>query len=250
MQLIPEMLSQFDALLLIGTSFFTSMVTAAMGIGGGVALLAVMAQVVPAAAIVPVHGVVQFGSNIGRAGLMWRDIDQKLLVYFIGGSLIGALIGGQIVVSLPVTYLQLILGIFILYATWGPKPGGGNPSTKALAFGGAFSTLLTMFVGATGPFVAAILRPFELGKLGQVATMSICMVVQHLLKVVVFGLLGFSFAPYLPLMAAMIAIGFLGTIAGRKLLHSFSEKLFKHILNGVLTLLALRLLWVAASDLI
>jgi len=250
MDWFPEVLSSFDIMLLIGTSFFTSMLTAAMGIGGGVALLAVMAQIVPAAAIVPVHGVVQFGSNIGRAGLMRHDINVKLLAYFVAGSLVGALVGGQIVVSLPVTYLQLILGIFILYATWAPKPGGGIPSTKALALGGAFSTLLTMFVGATGPFVAAILRPFELGKLGQVATMSICMVVQHLLKVVVFGLLGFSFAPYLPLMAAMIGLGFFGTIVGRKFLHSFSEKLFKHILNGVLTLLALRLLWVAVSDMI
>jgi len=245
MSWFPEVLSNVDVALLIGTSFFTSMLTAAMGIGGGVALLAVMAQIVPVTAIVPVHGVVQLGSNIGRAGLMHRDINWKLLAYFLGGSAVGAIVGGQIVVSLPVPYLQLTLAIFILYATWAPKPGGGKPSTNALAFGGAFSTLLTMFVGATGPFVAAILRPFELGKLGQVATMSICMVVQHLLKVVVFGLLGFSFAPYLPLIAAMIGLGFLGTIVGRKLLHSFSEKLFTHILSGVLTVLALRLLWTA-----
>jgi hypothetical protein len=39
----------------------------AFGIGGGAALLAVMASLVPPAALIPVHGVVQVGSNLGRA---------------------------------------------------------------------------------------------------------------------------------------------------------------------------------------
>jgi uncharacterized protein len=249
MDFIPETLSLLEFWLLVGTSFFTSALTAAVGIGGGVALLAVMAQLVPTAAIVPVHGIVQLGSNVGRAGLMRRDIDRKLLLYFVGGSLIGAAIGGQIVVALPTPYLQLALALFILYATWGPKPVAAEGSVKTLAIGGAFSTLLTMFVGATGPFVAALIKPMQLGKLGQVATMSACMVIQHALKVLVFGLLGFSFAPYLPLMALMIAFGFVGTLAGRGLLDRISEKHFKTGLNMMLTLLALRLLWVAARAL-
>lgn len=250
MQFLPDSLTMLEAVLLVGTSFFTSLLTAAVGIGGGVALLAVMAQIVPAPAIVPVHGIVQLGSNVGRAGLMRRDIDLRLLAYFMAGSLLGAVAGGQIVVSLPVEYLQLILGLFILYATWGPKPTGATASEKSVIFGGALSTLLTMFVGATGPFVAAVLRPMELGKLPQVATMSACMVVQHALKVAVFGLLGFSFAPYLPLMVMMIALGFVGTLVGRQLLKRVSEKLFKQGLNFVLTLLSLRLLWVAVQSLL
>jgi len=249
MQFLPEALSTFDAIFLVGTSFFTSFLTAAAGIGGGVTLLAVMAQVVPIGAIVPVHGVVQMGSNIGRAGLMRHDIDKKLLLYFFGGSIIGAGVGGQIIVVLPVAYLQMILAFFILFSTWGPKPVSVFSDHKGLAVGGAFSTLLTMFVGATGPFVAAIIKPFSLGKLGQVATMSACMVVQHFLKVVVFGLFGFSFGPYLALMAAMIGIGFIGTIVGRRLLAKFSEATFKILLNGMLTILALRLLWVGTNAL-
>jgi len=110
--------------------------------------------------------------------------------------------------------------------------------------------LLTMFVGATGPFVAAIIRPFKLGRHGQVATMSGMMVVQHLLKVLVFGLLGFSFGPYAALITLMIIVGFFGTIVGGKLLHKLSERLFIIILNGLLTVLALRLLWVAISSLL
>jgi uncharacterized membrane protein YfcA len=248
-EFLPEALSGFDAILLVVVSFFTSFLTASVGIGGGVTLLAVMAQILPAAAIVPVHGIVQLGSNVGRAGLMWRDINKPLLIWFTGGSIIGAVIGGQIVVALPVAVLQLILGLFVLYATWGKMPVSSHKSSKNVGVGGAFSTLLTMFVGATGPFVAAILKPLGLGKLGQVATMSACMVVQHLFKVVVFGVLGFAFAPYLPLIVAMILVGFLGTVAGRRVLEKASERVFKHALNAMLTVLAVRLLWVAAQDL-
>lgn len=249
MQLIPEMLTAFEVVLLVGSSFLTSLLTAAVGIGGGVTLLAVIAQILPVPAIVPVHGIVQLGSNIGRAGLMRRDIDRKLLLYFLSGSLIGALVGGQLVVTLPVRYLQLILAVFILYTIWGPRPLNMLASNYGVAIGGSISTLLTMFVGATGPFVAATLRPLGLGKLGQVATMSACMVVQHALKVLVFGLLGFSFAPYLPLIAAMIGLGFIGTIVGRNILLKVSEGMFVFWLNVVLTFLAIRLLWLAGSQL-
>ena len=54
--LLPENLAPQWALALILTAALTSAVTAAMGAGGGVMLLAVMALVMPAAAIIPVHG--------------------------------------------------------------------------------------------------------------------------------------------------------------------------------------------------
>ena len=54
--LLPENLAPQWALLLILTAALTSAVTAAMGAGGGVMLLAVMALVMPAAAIIPVQG--------------------------------------------------------------------------------------------------------------------------------------------------------------------------------------------------
>ena len=54
--LLPAALTPTTALALITTSALTSAITASLGIGGGVLLLAVMAIVLPPAAIVPVHG--------------------------------------------------------------------------------------------------------------------------------------------------------------------------------------------------
>lgn len=242
MPLIPESLHFTEFWLLVGISFFTSFITAAIGIGGGSVLLAVMAQVVPAGAVIPVHGIVQLGSNVGRAAALYRSVDRDLLGWFVGGSLVGALIGGRIVVTLPVGALQLVLGAFILYSAWGPKLRGLARSTRTLAVGGLLTTTLTMFVGATGPLVMSMLRPFPLPPVGLVATMAGCVAAQHLLKVLVFGLLGFAFGPYVPLMALMIGLGFLGTLAGRHVLLRVDPKKFALVLNIVLTVLAVRLI--------
>ena len=62
-----------------------------------------------------------------------------------------------------------------------------------------------MFFGATGTFISAMVKTLRLGRLEHVATHSACMVAQHLIKVVAFGLLGFAYGPYLPLIVGMVA---------------------------------------------
>ena len=233
-------ISVFCGLVLL--SCLTSMISASMGIGGGTVLLTVMAQVIPIKAIIPIHGVVQLGSNFGRAAMLMPQLNWQLAAWFLLGSLVGALVGGQIVVSLPVTILKVTLGVFILYSVWGPKLTGLSGTTRSLLGGGFLSTLLTMFVGATGPFVIAVLRSFELSRNALVATSAACMVIQHLLKIVVFGLLGFAFLPYINLIALMILSGLIGTFIGTKILLKVDEKKFKYGLNIILSALALRLI--------
>ncbi len=245
--LLPESISFGWALALISISFVTSFITAAMGIGGGVLLLAVMAQVVPAKALIPVHGVIQLGSNSGRAYVLRQQVHVPAVGCFFVGSLVGAIVGGQIAIELPTKTLQILLGLFILYSVWGPSVRYTSSGTKIMSLHGGLSTLLTMFVGATGPFVLAALKPLGFNKEQLVATSATCMLIQHLLKVVVFGLLGFNFADYLMLIMAMIATGFGGTLLGKKVLTSMNEVYFRKSLNVVLSILAMRLLWAGSS---
>jgi len=63
-------LGPLTACLILGLSFIGSFITAAFGIGGGIITLAGIASLLPASAIIPVHGAVQVGSNAGRAVLM------------------------------------------------------------------------------------------------------------------------------------------------------------------------------------
>ena len=62
------------------------------------------------------------------------------------------------------------------------------------------------------------------------------------MKIVVFGLAGFAFWDWLPLIAAMIASGFLGTVYGTKLLDRLPEESFRRWFKIGVTVLALDLL--------
>ncbi|HYG44650.1 MAG TPA: sulfite exporter TauE/SafE family protein, partial [Bordetella sp.] len=66
MPFVPSEITPVFAAVLVATSFLTSALTAAMGLGGGVAMLAVLSLGLPVTSVLPVHGVVQMGSNSGR----------------------------------------------------------------------------------------------------------------------------------------------------------------------------------------
>lgn len=243
--LLPNGVSPILGLGLVTLSFITSGMTAAAGIGGGVVMLSVLASVLPPLVVLPIHGLVQVGSNAGRGFLLREHIDWRLLMLFSLGAIVGIAIGAKMFVALPIGILRGVIAVFILYSVWAPKLKPSNLPYPAYAAVGAVTSFATMFVGGTGSLVAAFLSPERFGRHGMVATHASCMTVQHTLKVIAFGFIGFAYLPWALLIAAMIGTGFLGTIVGRKLLGRMNEKTFRFIYRSVLTVLALRLLWSA-----
>ena len=240
LSLLPEGIGLAVAGLLVVASFFTSALTAAFGVGGGVAMLALMGLFVPVAALIPVHGAVQLGSNTGRAWKLRDSVRRDIFAPFLAGSLVGALAGAYFVVQLPDALLKLVLGVFIIAVTWASIPGFDRLPRAGLAIGSAVTALLTMFVGATGPLLSAFfakLMPDD--RKALVATHAAGMTVQHFLKIVVFGAAGFAFSQWLPLVAAMIASGYLGTVYGAAWLERLPEERFRFWFKIGLTLLSL-----------
>jgi uncharacterized membrane protein YfcA len=234
--------------LIAGISLVGSAMTAAFSIGGGLLLIGLMSAVLPPAAVIPVHAVIMVGSNGGRSGLLIRHVDWPIIAWFTAGAVIGGFISAQIVFDLPPRILRLSVAGFILFTQWGPKlrlPFG--PPFYAMA--GAFSMFLTLFVGASGPFITAILsRLPDFSRLALIATAGACMTLQHGGKVVIFGLGGFDYGPWLPLMGTALVFGFVGTFLGTRLLKRLNEALFRKVLRVVLTALAVWLVYLGLSS--
>jgi uncharacterized membrane protein YfcA len=240
---LPGGLDPVWALILVLASFFTSALTAAFGLGGGVFMLALMGLAVPVAALIPVHGAVQLGSNTGRAWHQRAHIHWPVLTPFVLGAVAGSLAGGMVVVELPDAVMKLVLGLFIIAVTWTKIPGFDRLSSGGLAVGGAVIGVVTMALGATGPLMASFLAQFLPGnRKAVVSTHAALMTVLHAMKIVVFGALGFAFAAWLPLVAAMITTGYAGTVWGTKLLERLPEEAFHKWFRIVLTVLALDLM--------
>lgn len=237
--LLPEGLDAAPAALLIVASFFTSAITAAFGVGGGVAMMALMGLFLPVAALIPVHGAVQLGSNTGRAWHQRAHVRRDIFAPFLIGSLIGATGGALLVVQLPDALLKLVLGIFMIAVTWTKIPGIDRLGGAGLAIGSAITAFITMFVGATGMLMSAFFAQIiPDDRKALVATHAAAMTVQHFLKIVVFGLAGFAFAQWLPLVAVMVVSGYLGTVYGSRWLESLPEETFRRWFKIGLTILA------------
>jgi len=238
--LLPDGLGLLPALLLIGASVLTSALAAAFGLGGGVAMLAALGLALPVQALIPVHGVVQLGSNVGRAVLQRRFAKGRLIWPFVAGAIIGAIIGANFVVLLPDAFLKIVLGIFILVMIWTKMPAMRIGAQRLLfALVGAATTFLTMFFGATGPFVAAFVGPALSDRQQVIATHATMMSLQHLFKVIAFTALGFAFAEWLPFLVLMVAAGFLGTMLGTRGLRRMREDQFRLGFRVIVSLLAL-----------
>ena len=234
---------------LCGISFVGSLIAAALGLGGGLLVLATMTLFLSPTVLIPIHGIVQIGSNGFRAVLLRREILYRIAPAFIIGTLIGSYIGGQTVFALETWILQLILGLFVLYATWAPKFRSSDPGPAQFFGCGMFGGFATMFIGGSGPLVAPFVNAACPTRQQVVGTHATLMTFQHLFKVIVFGALGFAFGPYIPLLVGLLLFGAVGTYAGRTVLDRLPEKVFRIGLQTVLTLLALRLLYAAAMTL-
>lgn len=239
---LPHGVSTAAAVFLVFASFFTSLLTASFGIGGGLVMLSLMTYFLPISALIPVHGAVQFGSNAGRAVMNRRFIAWRELLAFMAGGAIGALAGAHLFVQVPEHYLEIAIGLFVLFVTWLKPPKAGRMGLPLFAVTGAITTFLTMFLGATGPLNAAAFEKTFPDRKVMVTTLASLMTAQHELKMLAFGFAGFSFAAWVPLIAAMILTGFAGTRAGLLILGRLREETFRLALRWIMTLIALDML--------
>jgi|TARA_B110000902_G_C14201231_1_gene547820 uncharacterized membrane protein YfcA len=237
-----NVLEPFTTILLIGLAGITSFLTAALGAGGGLLLLVVMASIMPMAVVIPVHGLVQLGSNANRMLMTFRYIDMPMLIYFSIGGIIGAIGASFLVVELPLELMKIAVGLFVIYLLWGARPTLRETSKSWRVFVGIFTTFMSMFVGASGPLVGSFMQVNGYEKMRFTATFSSCMTFQHLLKAFVFGAIGFSFWQWLPLIIAMIVSGAIGTWLGLKQLKKTPTEKFRSVFRFILSLLCAQLI--------
>ncbi|MDZ7829637.1 MAG: TSUP family transporter [Halofilum sp. (in: g-proteobacteria)] len=236
--------------LLAGIAVFTACLTTALGAGGGLLLLAVMTLFLPVSSVIPLHGAIQLGATTSRTGLLLRHVRLRLLLSFAIGALLGAAAGSRILFGLTEAWLEILLGAFILCLAWMPLPRLRRAPAGSTLVAGAVTSVLTLFLGATGPLVSAFLAALRLDRLAHVGTFAACMTVQHGLKIAVFGMAGFAFGPFLPFLLLMLAATALGNWIGKRTLEGLDDSRFHRLLAVVLTLLAARLLYRGWADLL
>ncbi len=232
---------------LVLAALVTSFISGVVGMGGGITLLGLMTGTLPPAWVVPLHAIVQLFSNFTRTLVFLRQVSWKIfgitLLPMAGGVALGTLLWEPT----RMAYLRPAIGVFILgilaHRRWAASRAGfKNLPLWTFAPVGLFVGVLTLFVGATGPFVAPFFLRDDLEKEEIVATKAACQAAGHALKIPAFLSLGFDFGPHLSLVALMVAAVIVGTMIGKAVLHRISRAFFLLLFEGVLVAMAAWLL--------
>jgi uncharacterized membrane protein YfcA len=240
-------LSFSENILLTTLSFFTALMTSLAGAGGGTVLLAAMLQFMNPAEAIPVHGVIQFSSNLTRTWLLRKFVNWSIVIRFSLLLPIGVYIGLQIFQNMDSDNIKNIIGIFILTALVLQNLKFIKSffvPYYAFYFMGLITGILNILVGVIAPLLAVILKQSITEKKSIVGTLGYFGLIGNLLKIIGFSLIGFSFYEYIDTFLMIIPATLVGSRVGQLLLNKISNKIFMIIFQIILIGLAIRLLFI------
>ncbi|GAB6260748.1 sulfite exporter TauE/SafE family protein [Photobacterium sp. CCB-ST2H9] len=241
--------SMLSVLGLSSIAILTSVIAAILGFGGGMLLIAFMPLFLPAAAVIPVHGVTQMVSNVSRAVFSWREVAWYLLpAYFIGAAT-GTLLVGLTVVHLATNYLPLFIGSYILLNVWHKGFMGWISRFESMFMAGFVLSALGLLVGAPGP----VFHPMVMKKLGNkhqlVATTAMMMTIAHGLKLLMFGWIGFAYLEQWPLLLVLMLSAILGSWLGTHVRRRTDDEMWIVAMKILLSALAVHMMISVATEL-
>lgn len=230
--------------ILIPTSLAASALSGVIGMGGGVLLLAVMATVLAPPLVVPLHGVVQLTSNSTRAFKLLRHVDWRIVLYYCPALVAGVFLGLQFYLENEMVWFRPLIGSFVLgFLIWDRlRPQRLKLPRWAYVPAGLVGGAITILIGASGPYLAALFLRDDMDRESIIATKAMVQTIGHLLKIPAFLAIQFDYLANVDLLLPLLASAVVGTLIGTWALERMGERVFRILFRVVLLALALRLL--------
>ncbi len=239
-------------LILAIAALCTSIISAILGMAGGMMLLAIMFGFLTHAEAVPTHAAVQIASNGTRVLAFIKNVDRSAFGRFVLGVVPGGMIGMYLLWSLgdpdqSEPYLKTIVGLYVIGATWLPKPKGDHSRGRWWDFPamGLAAGTAALTVGAVGPLIAPLFARRDFVKERLIATKACCQLATHMMKIPAFIFLRDLNLDKLGILAiAMIVMVIPGTLIGKRILTGITDQHFKTAFRVALTAAGLKVLLV------
>lgn len=232
-------------------AFLTSMLSGVAGLGGGTILMGVFfALGLTPVEAVPLFAAVQLVSNTSRTIAYVKHVEWRAAGWFLLAALPATFLLAPFAASVNADLVRLLLAGLIL-ASLVPTRDGGAPLAPRPSFivAGLLNGSLGMFVGATGLFVGRLfLRP-EWRKETTIATLALTQVLGHGLRVIAYGVVGYSVLARPELLIPLCAAVVLGTWAGKHLNTRISQERFVGLFKAILVILSAKLIYDAVRGL-
>lgn len=242
-------------------SFGASVISAIVGMGGGVLLLAGMYTVLPDMTLVlPLHACVSLTSNFTRVLAYLKSVNWKIFGYFTMGGIPGLVAGSFLLRELwemrevATPYMMILVGCFILFITHykSTKPKNDRPLSRFIILG-TYAAPISLIFGANGAVIAPYFIRKDLQRDEIVATEAIIQFSVHFFKIGIFYVLwkmgtGEGISKYANIsdsgimVLSLVLAAIVGTFWGKHLNNKVSEQFFRKIFMIVLNLAALKIL--------
>ncbi|RME41563.1 MAG: sulfite exporter TauE/SafE family protein [Planctomycetota bacterium] len=245
-------MSAWVYVLLAVAALLTSMLSAILGMGGGILLLATIMCFLSHAEAIPTHAATQIFSNGTRVLAFLKYLDRGAFGRFVVGLVPGATLGILLLWSLgepqeSEPYLKTLMGVFILTATYLPRRSAGNDPKQGhwwdFPLMGLAAGTAALTVGAVGPLIAPLFARRGFVKERLIATKATCQLATHILKIPAFlWIRHLDISRLGPLALLLIVMVVPGTLLGKRALRGVSERGFRIAYRAALTVAGAKVL--------
>jgi uncharacterized membrane protein YfcA len=101
-------------LILAVAAFFAWIVSTVAGGGGGMLMIPVITWIADPKAVAPAITLGTMLSSPVRVWLFWKEIDWKIVRWYLPGAVAGAVLGGYVFASVPPQWLKVLAAVFLL----------------------------------------------------------------------------------------------------------------------------------------
>ncbi len=232
--------------LIIGTGIvFTSTLSGIMGMGGGMLLMLLLISLLPIEWAMVVHGITQMAANGSRAYLHRSDIESKLIIRYLVGSVVAFALFKWLNIIPSKKLIFLLLGSFPFLSLI-PHIGKGFSIEKPLRPEGCgfLVTIAQLLAGVSGGILDVFYLQSRLNRFQIIAGKAMTQTLAHGFKVAFFGpmfldTLQQETTPInLIIIPLAIALAALGSYLGKQVLTRISENNFRKHSQSLILLIA------------
>jgi uncharacterized membrane protein YfcA len=244
-------MASLETIILLVASMVTAAISGILGMAGGVTLISIMAVLLPASLVVPLHGIIQLASTGTRTIAMGRYIRWRFVFGFAPTMAGGVWLATRVWSGENMDWFRPAIGVLILLFLFlrHRAPRLSDLPLWTYPFAGIVVGFVNIFVGASGPLAAPLFYRREFSKEEVIGTQAACLAWGHLLKVPAFLSLGFDFLAYRQLLAGLLVCVVCGALLGKYILFRISTKTFMIFFEALLALIAVYLIssWLIAT---
>jgi uncharacterized membrane protein YfcA len=220
--------------LLVIATLAACFVSGIFGMAGGLALMGLFAAVLPVPEAMVLHGLAMGVANGSRAWFLRDRVRKDLVVRYLRGALLAALLAAALLAFgfvPPRPMLLFGLGavpllLLLLPQRWFP----GMADRGGAETCGALVTATQAVVGASGPLLDAFYLRNPLDRHAVVGTKAVTQTLGHALKVIAFAIAGGAGPGSIAASPAILAVAVAavaGTAIGRTLLDRMEDGAFR-----------------------